>query len=384
MAYPILLPPLPPAAPNCSTALEERNCSFANLSAIIAYGSDECDSNKTLFVIMAIAYSAVALLGVVGNLALILAIIRQREMHNVTNILIANLSLSDLLMSLVCLPFTFIYTHMDHWVFGEILCKLNGLVQCCSVTVSIFSLVLIAMERHQLILHPRGWRPTTHHACIGIAAIWTLGLATAAPFLLFSMVTDTPLTQLPPEMREHFRGMVVCVEAWPSRSFKLTYTTSMLFLQYITPLLFIFVCYYKIYTSLRRRRSMMERVRESRQRSGEMRRINVMLFSIVVAFAVCWMPLNVFNAVIDWHHEAVMNCTHDPLFSLCHLLAMASAGVNPVFYGFLNRNFQQDLRGFPLCRLGRGRQQEEYDTVAMSTMHTEVSRTSLKLASVDT
>ncbi|XP_063075912.1 neuropeptide Y receptor type 1 [Engraulis encrasicolus] len=380
MAYQILLPPLPPTPPNCSTASEERNCSFSNLSTSAAYGhEDECDSNKTLFVIMAIAYCAVALLGVLGNLALVLAIVRQREMHNVTNVLIANLSLSDLLMSLVCLPFTFIYTFMDHWVFGEFLCKLNGLVQCCSITVSIFSLVLIAMERHQLILHPRGWRPTTHHACMGIAAIWTLGLATATPFLLFSVVTDIPLVQLPPEMSEQFKGKVVCIEMWPSTGFKLTYTTSMLFLQYITPLLFIFVCYYKIYIRLRRRHCM----REGRQRSGEVRRINIMLFSIVVAFAVCWLPLNVFNAIHDWYHEAVMNCTHNPLFSLCHLLAMASAGVNPIFYGFLNRNFQQDIRGFPLCRLSRRRQQEEYDTVAMSTMHTEVSRTSFKLSSLD-
>lgn len=139
------------------------------------------------------------------------------------------------------------------------------------------------------------------------------------------------------------------------------------------------VCVLQIYIRLRRRHCM----REGRQRSGEVRRINIMLFSIVVAFAVCWLPLNVFNAIHDWYHEAVMNCTHNPLFSLCHLLAMASAGVNPIFYGFLNRNFQQDIRGFPLCRLSRRRQQEEYDTVAMSTMHTEVSRTSFKLSSLD-
>uniref|UniRef100_A0AAY4DJZ3 Neuropeptide Y receptor type 1 n=1 Tax=Denticeps clupeoides TaxID=299321 RepID=A0AAY4DJZ3_9TELE len=337
--------------------------------------------SRPLFIVMAVAYSAVALLGVVGNLILVAVIARQREMHNVTNILIANLSLSDLLMAIVCLPFTFIYTFMDHWVFGGMLCKLNGLVQCWSVTVSIFSLVLIAVERHQLILHPRGWRPTVPHACLGIAATWTLGLATAVPFLLFSVVTDTPLRMLPVAMREEYFGKVVCVEMWPSRGFKLAYTTVLLFLQYITPLAFIFICYYKIYTRLQQRRSMMDRMRESKYRNSESRRINVMLFSIVVAFAVCWFPLNVFNAVNDWHHEAVMNCTHNPLFSLCHLVAMASVCVNPVFYGFLNRNFQRNLRAFPNSSISI--REEEYDTVAMSTMHTEVSRMSLNLGNLD-
>ncbi|XP_016084429.1 neuropeptide Y receptor type 1-like [Sinocyclocheilus grahami] len=373
-----LSPPVPPiTALNCS--LDISNCSFANLT--IAYG-DECYGSHSLFVVMAIAYSAVVLLGVVGNLALILVIARQRELHNVTNVLIANLSVSDLLMSLVCLPFTFIYTFMDHWVFGAVMCKLNSLVQCCSVSVSIFSLVLIAIERHQLILHPRGWRPNLNHACLGISLTWALAALTATPFLLFSRVTDAPLKQLPSVFQEQYRGKVVCVEEWPSREIKLTYTTGMLVLQYITPLIFIFICYLKIYTRLQRRNNMMDRMRENKYRSSETKRINIMLFSIVVAFAVCWLPLNVFNAVIDWNHEVAMNCTHNLLFSLCHLTAMCSVCINPVFYGFLNRNFQRDLRAFRLCKIVSARE-NEYDMVAMSTIHTDVSKMSLKISSLD-
>ncbi|NP_001095861.1 neuropeptide Y receptor type 1 [Danio rerio] len=372
-------PPVPPiAALNCS--LDLSNCSITNLSAI-AYG-DECYGSHSLFVIMAVAYSAVVLLGVIGNLALILVIARQRELHNVTNVLIANLSVSDLLMAVVCLPFTFIYTFMDHWVFGAVMCKLNSLVQCCSVSVSIFSLVLIAIERHQLILHPRGWRPSLNHACLGISLTWALAVLTATPFLLFSRVTDAPLKQLPSVFQEQYRGKVVCVEEWPSREIKLTYTTGMLVLQYITPLTFIFICYLKIYTRLQRRNNMMERIRENKYRSSESKRINIMLFSIVVAFAVCWLPLNVFNAVIDWNHEVAMNCTHNLLFSLCHLTAMCSVCINPVFYGFLNRNFQRDLRAFRLCKIVSTRE-NEYDMVAMSTVNTDVSKMSLKMSSLD-
>uniref|UniRef100_A0A673L9E6 Neuropeptide Y receptor type 1 n=1 Tax=Sinocyclocheilus rhinocerous TaxID=307959 RepID=A0A673L9E6_9TELE len=338
---------------------------------LFTYG-DECYGSHALFVVMAVAYSAVVLLGVVGNLALILVITRQRELHNVTNVLIANLSVSDLLMSLVCLPFTFIYTFMDHWVFGAVMCKLNSLVQCCSVSVSIFSLVLIAIERHQLILHPRGWRPSLNHACLGISLTWALAALTATPFLLFSRVTDAPLKQLPSVFQERYRGKVVCVEEWPSREIKLTYTTGMLVLQYITPLTFIFICYLKVRPE--------RRCNATRKKTTK--RINIMLFSIVVAFVVCWLPLNVFNAVIDWNHEVAMNCTHNLLFSLCHLTAMCSVCINPVFYGFLNHNFQRDLRAFRLCKIVSVRE-NEYDMVAMSTIHTDVSKMSLKNSSID-
>ncbi|KAI5087759.1 neuropeptide Y receptor type 1 isoform X1 [Silurus meridionalis] len=376
MPEPDLLPPVPPLAIlNCSSF----NCSLANLSA---FHGDECYADQPLFVALAVAYSAVAFLGVTGNLALIVLIWRQRELSNATSVLIANLSASDLLMALVCLPFTFVYTFMDHWAFGSAMCKINSLAQCTSVSVSIFSLVLIAVERHQLIVRPRGWRPSAFQACLGVAISWGLALLTAMPFLLFSVTTDAPLQQLPAILREHYRGKVVCMEQWPSRQFKLTYTTTMLLLQYVAPLVFIFICYLKIYVRLRQRKSVMERMRENKYRSHETKRINVMLFSIVVAFAICWLPLNVFNAISDWNHEATMNCTHNPLFLLCHLTAMCSICINPIFYGFLNRNFQRDMQSFRFCKRLSTRE-EEYDTVAMSTVQSDLSKTSLKFSSTD-
>uniref|UniRef100_W5MMS3 Neuropeptide Y receptor type 1 n=1 Tax=Lepisosteus oculatus TaxID=7918 RepID=W5MMS3_LEPOC len=469
--------------------MDTENCSRRNIS-MLSFG-EECQAHLPMFFIMAIAYSAVALLGVSGNLALIVVITKQKEMHNVTNILIANLSVSDLLMAVMCLPFTFVYTFMDHWIFGEAMCKLNSMVQCFSISVSIFSLVLIAVERHQLILNPRGWRPNNMHAYIGITIIWVLAILTSLPFMLFSLVTDDPLKLLP-HFYEHYVGKVVCVEEWPSRTFRLTYTTCMLIIQYIGPLCFIFICYLKvrysrttklinnqlfdkknnqvslfhrpsrelckeapviyfslsfkaqsiciasynqsysrqaicflntkrlhvtdfyrfllkegvlvirasiklshefqhstlncitcflnIYVRLKRRNNMMDKMRENKYRSSETKRINVMLFSIVVAFAICWLPLNIFNAVIDWNHEIIMNCNHNPLFSLCHLTAMVSVCVNPIFYGFLNRNFQRDLNVFfRFCKLTS--KDEDYETIAMSTMHTDVSKTSLRLGS---
>ncbi|XP_062864801.1 neuropeptide Y receptor type 1 [Trichomycterus rosablanca] len=378
MPDPAPLPPSPPLSIlNCSSP----NCTLANLSAFLAH-PDECHANQSLFVILAVAYSAVAFLGITGNMALIVVIWRQRELSNATTVLIANLSASDLLMALVCLPFTFAYTFMDHWAFGGAMCKLNGLTQCTSVSVSIFSLVLIAVERHQLIVRPRGWRPSVPQAWVGVGLSWGLAVLTALPLLLFTATTDAPLRQLPAVLQEHYRGKVVCMEQWPSRQFKLAYSSTMLLLQYVGPLIFIFICYLKIYVRLRQRKNVMERIRENKYRSSQTKRINAMLFSIVVAFAVCWLPLNVFNAVVDWNHEAAMNCTHDPLFSLCHLTAMCSVCINPVFYGFLNRNFQRDMQSFRLCKRFSARE-EEYDTVAMSTVQTDLSKASVRFSSAE-
>ena len=108
-------------------------------SRFLAFENDDCHLPLAMIFTLALAYGAVIILGVSGNLALIIIILKQKEMRNVTNILIVNLSFSDLLVAIMCLPFTFVYTLMDHWVFGEAMCKLNPFVQCVSITVSIFS-----------------------------------------------------------------------------------------------------------------------------------------------------------------------------------------------------------------------------------------------------
>uniref|UniRef100_A0A8D0B5Q4 Neuropeptide Y receptor type 1 n=1 Tax=Salvator merianae TaxID=96440 RepID=A0A8D0B5Q4_SALMN len=345
-------------------------------SGFIQFEDQDCDMPLAMVFTLALAYGAVILLGISGNLALIIIILKQKEMRNVTNIFIVNLSFSDLLITIMCLPFTFVYTLMNHWVFGEVMCKLNPFVQCVSITVSVFSLVLIAIERHQLIINPRGWRPNNRHAYIGVAAIWMLAIASSLPFLVYHILTDELFTNI-----TEYKGKFVCLDSFPQKAARLSYTTTLLVIQYLGPLCFIFICYLKIYMRLKRRNNMMDKMRDNKYRSTETKRINVMLISIVVAFAVCWLPLTVFNTIFDWDHELLPGgCNHDLLFLICHLTAMISTCVNPIFYGFLNKNFQRDLQVFfRFCDFHT--RDDDYETVAMSTMHTDISKTSLKQAS---
>ncbi|XP_061439903.1 neuropeptide Y receptor type 1 [Rhineura floridana] len=348
-------------------------------SELVRFEDEDCHVPLAMVFTLALAYGAVILLGISGNLALIIIILKQKEMRNVTNILIVNLSFSDLLITIMCLPFTFVYTLMDHWVFGEAMCKLNPFVQCVSITVSVFSLVLIAIERHQLIINPRGWRPNNRHAYVGIATIWILAVASSLPFLVYHILTDEPFRNL---TIEEYKGKYVCLDSFPLENIRLSYTTALLVIQYLGPLCFIFICYLKIYMRLKRRSSMMDKMRDNKYRSTETKRINVMLISIVVAFAVCWLPLTVFNTVFDWNHEILpsASCSHNLLFLICHLTAMISTCVNPIFYGFLNKNFQRDLQFFfRFCDFHT--RDDDYETIAMSTMHTDISKTSLKQAS---
>ncbi|XP_016319445.1 neuropeptide Y receptor type 1-like [Sinocyclocheilus anshuiensis] len=357
---------------NSTLSLNQSNSSLFLLDV-------PCWQSSTMTLTIVLCYCLVLILGLLGNILLICIIMHQRDPPNVTSILIANLSVSDILVSVFCLPFTVVYTLMDHWIFGALLCRLMPFVQCVSVTVSVLSLVLIALERYQLILHPSGWKPSIPQAYIAVLIVWLLACITSLPFLAFHLLSSEPYSLLPAPLSQ----LHACLEVWPSQQHKLAYTTSLLLFQYCCPLFLMLLCYLRIFLRLRRRQRMLEHQcshnrEDEHRRVMHSKRINVMLATLVVAFAMCWLPLNAFNVVADWHQEALPVSYHNLLFSLCHLLAMSSTCVNPIIYGFLNSNFRKDVASVVLhCHFQP--LEDSYEHFPMSTINTDVSRTSFRL-----
>ncbi|XP_067908509.1 neuropeptide Y receptor type 4-2-like [Heterodontus francisci] len=336
-----------------------------------------CPTSAALTGFLVASYCAVMAVGLLGNICLICVIAKQKEKTNVTNMLIANLSFSDIMICVFCLPFTVVYTLMDYWIFGEVLCKMVPFIQCMSVTVSILSLVMIALERHQLIINPTGWKPSVPQAYRTVVLIWMLACFISLPFVAFHVLTDEPFRDLPVSIAP-LANEDICTESWPSREQKLVYTTWLLAFQYCAPLAFIAVCYGRIYRRLKTRKELLDRAGEDNRRLTNSRRITLMLGFLVIGFGLCWLPLNVFNAIADWDLDAVMHCHHNLIFSLCHLAGMASTCINPIVYGFLNNNFKKELRAIIVhCRWSR---QEDGEHFPLSTMNTELSKTSLRLS----
>lgn len=391
---------------------------FSDLSVLSH--DEHCHMSPILTAFLVVWYSITMVLGLLGNIGLICIITHRREKVNVTSIFICNLSFSDILVCVFCLPFTVIYTLMDHWVFGSLLCRLVPFIQCMSVTVSVLSLVFIALERHQLIINPSGWKPSIPQAYFVLILIWILACFSSSPFLAFQLLTNEPYTNvipvLPPSSLHHqvspqaylntstpqsvsyiFKNssvppnsyrtlfsyfsaaphMEACLEHWPSQQHRLAYTTWLLLFQYCGPLLLVLLCYIRVYVRLRHRKDMLDRSRTPEShRMTHSRRINIMLVALITAFAFCWLPLTVFNVLSDWNQDALPICHHNLLFSLCHLLAMSSTCINPIIYGFLNSNFRQEVREVLLhCRCSPV--EEECERFPMSTVHVEVSRSSV-------
>ncbi|NXE44926.1 NPY5R protein, partial [Casuarius casuarius] len=186
-------------------------------------------------------YTLISLAGFMGNLFILMALMKHKQKTTI-NILIGNLAFSDILVVLFCSPFTLTSVLLDQWMFGTLMCHIMPFLQCASVLVSTLMLMSIAVVRYRMIKHPLSSNLTAKQGYILIATIWALGCAICSPLPIFHKVVDLSETL----NLEALVGRFLCIESWPSDSYRIAFTISLLFMQYILPL----VCLTASHTSV--------------------------------------------------------------------------------------------------------------------------------------
>lgn len=78
-------------------------------------------------------YSSIVLVSLFGNLLVCYVILKRKRMRISTNLLMTNLAVSDLLMTVINIPFNIARILLNEWPFGSALCVFVPLVQVTSV-----------------------------------------------------------------------------------------------------------------------------------------------------------------------------------------------------------------------------------------------------------
>ncbi|XP_052268461.1 orexin/Hypocretin receptor type 1-like [Dreissena polymorpha] len=80
-------------------------------------------------IILIVLYSAIFIVGLLGNIFVIVAIIKFKSLRTLTNYFLLNLTVGDILVILVCIPVTLGSTVYKKWIYGQVLCKLTPFCQ---------------------------------------------------------------------------------------------------------------------------------------------------------------------------------------------------------------------------------------------------------------
>lgn len=164
-----------------------------------------------------------------------------------------------------------------------------------------------------------------------------------------------------------------CRENWPNQEMRKVYTTVLFVNIYLAPLSLIVIMYARIGFTLSKTTLPLVRGSGSASEEGtgnsnsrmegrhpiskKKTRVIIMLLVVALLFILSWLPLWTLMMLSDYaslteHQHRVINIY---VYPLAHWLAFFNSSINPIIYGFFNKNFRRGFQAafkFQLCSGG--------------------------------
>ena len=301
-----------------------------------------------LSVSLIVLYSIVFLAGLIGNIFVVIVIIKFKSMRTLTNVFLVNLTVGDILVIVICVPLTLGGTVYRKWIYGSVMCKLTPFIQGAAIGVSVLSLLAISVSRYFAIHKPLTAKIvfSKKNVKILLMFIWIVSLASFSPLLYVTSVTKYGV----PGIFEN----TVCEEKWESIEDKNIYNVFIFAILFFCPFVFMGVAYIVIgYTLwhgnavLFNNNSTVGNYKKTNLILRQRRRTVKMLICVVTIFGICWLPYYCINLWIDFnmaHRTSTdMYFINTYVYPLVLLLGLGNSAMNPICYYFLSHGFK---RGF--------------------------------------
>jgi thyrotropin-releasing hormone receptor len=184
----------------CLTANESLNVTLEKDNSSTVSLVQPKDYPFVYQIISVIMGVVIFLVGMLGNILVIVVVCRTKCMHTPTNCYLLSLSVADCLVllsaTLPSIPEPFFHT--GEWPWGGATCSLLVFLQYLGVQASSLSITMFTIERYIAICHPMKAQRmcTVQRAKRIIIAIWIFTTLYCAPWLGLTVVVSDPRTQV--------------------------------------------------------------------------------------------------------------------------------------------------------------------------------------------
>ncbi|XP_056129046.1 delta-type opioid receptor [Lampris incognitus] len=249
-----------------------------------------------------------------------------------TDILLLALSAADLLL-LAMLPFHTAAVAMQHWPFGDLLCRLVSFLGATCASASAFTLASLAMSRYLIVVRPNKAYQLLSPRRVTLTAVllWALACCLAAPQLAFRSVGI--LRRAPDDS--------ACFAFLPHQD-QVAYGLCHFLLAFLLPLAIIVVAYGSIYMFLWRSQQQGRAPQVERYQS----KVTHTLAMQVLAFTLCWLPSYGLTLALLVSRSSGATGTsprYGPFSVLARVMATSSTVANPILYVLMSQKFREDL-----------------------------------------
>nr|XP_015804806.2 teleost multiple tissue opsin 3a [Nothobranchius furzeri] len=287
--------------------------------------------SRTGHTAVAVCLGFILVAGILNNALTLLVFAKFRCLWTPINLILLNISLSDVLVCVFGTPFSFAASLCGRWLIGELGCKWYGFANSLFGIVSLVSLSVLSYERYNTVLHSsqvdvsdfrKAW------LCVGGTWLYSL-LWTLPPFLGWSSYgPEGPGT--------------TCSVQWHLRSpTSMSYVLCLFVFCLILPLLLMVYSYGRILVAIRRVGKVNLLAAQRREQH-----ILLMVVSMVSCYMLCWMPYGVMALMATFGRAGLVSPTASVVPSI---LAKFSTVINPIIYVFFNNQFYRCFVAFIKC-----------------------------------
>ena len=277
----------------------------------------------------------VNILSLLGNLFVLRAIYRNKRLHTITNIFVINLALSDVLMSVLVMPFSSGSSIKDEWIFGSLGCQVFVIVGYILSGVSLETLILIACNRYVRVVRAVSYPfvYTKTHVVMMCVCSWltTAGLVGVGFPLIgigFKQVEGNP---------------AICV-AHCDTALSITYVALVLALYLIPCGTLIPFSYFKVFRKIiNHNATIASNLKNGNSAHGiEEAKITKLFVTVLLGFCACWLPAFLSTSLyvcgaLDQSDSLVYSNLYwtTPVYTSCF--------INPIIYTAMSKPFRKEL-----------------------------------------
>ncbi|KAF3850320.1 hypothetical protein F7725_020039, partial [Dissostichus mawsoni] len=275
---------------------------------------NDSSSNLALQSGLAVTLTLITLATTLSNAFVIATIYQSRKLHTPANVLIASLAVTDLLVSILVMPISALYTVSASWTLGQAVCDiwLSSDITCC--TASILHLCIIALDRYWAITDAVDYskKRTMGRAAGMIATAWP------------GSESSSSRAKTKPGKRLTSAHLITDSPGSVASSTSLNYGTN------DASSCDTSVNQVKVTVS----DALLEKKRISAARE---RKATKTLGIILGAYIVCWLPFFIYTLVVS----ACDSCFHPGLFDIFTWLGYLNSLINPIIYTMSNEDFKR-------------------------------------------
>ncbi|CAJ1077166.1 leukotriene B4 receptor 1-like [Xyrichtys novacula] len=254
-----------------------------------------------------------SILGIPGNIAVIILRPNWQQMTSLSQSLMLNLAIADLLY-LLTLPL-WIHAFLHGWSFGLLVCKLISYLVYCSVHCCLLTVMALSLQRYLQVVHGKKWSQHRGQKRL-LALLWLAAIILSIPVL----VVQQPIS---------VQDLTQCKFVYSS----LAQEVALLMVETVLGVVSVSVV---VFAYIRLKRKV------DRAALFNNPQTTCLITSIAVTFFVLWMPYLIVNmlglAAIFSKNERLMKfCTDN--WNTFGALAFLNGSLDPLLYAFASRNF---------------------------------------------